>query len=179
MTSAAYDLNGLEGLGGLENRDRWEPKEWRIEYERIVALSSTGISNTEIGQRVGYTKEFVSLVLNLPQAVELKQKILARFHEQVMVDIPTKLSELAVQATKRLETVLMDDELFEKAPFQVVDRGLDVLKGLKHLRTGTDTSTNIDKAVIIAGDKLDNLFDGLTKANEVRLIHAPATNGDA
>lgn len=154
---------------------RWKPKMWRPEYERMVAYSTLGWSNTRIAKELGYTKEHVSNVLNTPQAEALKEQLLKRLHEVAVTSIPDNLEYIARRTTERLKKVLDDDELFDKSPFAVIDRGMDVLKGLSHLKGGGNGagSINVNSAIILPISAAENLASGLNKANEVRQLHAP------
>lgn len=152
---------------------KWQPKKWRPEYERMVAMSCLGWSNKMIAERAGYTPEHVSNVLNLPQAEHLREQLLERMREQTLKSIPERLDEIAEHTLKRLHTVVTNDELFEKSPFAVVDRGMDVVKGLGHLKGGGNGAPgiNVSSAIIIQGEQAEGLFASLEKAREVRRIH--------
>lgn len=157
---------------------KWIPKKWRPEYERVVAMSAAGMSNKQIATNVGFTPVHVSNILNLPQATELMERIVAKMREKSLVDIPNTLQRIAEKTAVRLESVLNNDELFEKSPFAVIDRGMDVLKGLNHLKGGGNGApvgnvTNIQNAMIVSADQADALSEGLRKRNEVKRLHSP------
>lgn len=156
---------------------KWIPKKWRPEYERVVAMSAAGMSNKQIAANVGFTPVHVSNILNLPQATDLMERIVAKMREKSMVDIPNTLQRIAEKTALRLESVINDDDLFEKSPFAVIDRGMDVLKGLNHLKGGGNGSpgnTTIvnGNAMIVSSDQADALSEGLRKRNEVKRLHA-------
>lgn len=157
---------------------KWIPKKWRPEYERVVALSAAGKSNREIATIVGFTPVHVSNILNLPQATELMERIVAKMREKSLTDIPSTLQRIAEKTAVRLERVLDDEKLFEQSPFAVIDRGMDVLKGLNHLKgggngSGTGNVTHVHgNAMIVSSDQADALSEGLRKRNEVKRLHA-------
>lgn len=159
---------------------KWRPKKWRAEYDRIVAYSAMGKSNVWIAQQMGFDKVHVSVILHLPQAIELADKLQARLRERIETNIPEVLGYVAQRTAERLKQVIDDDELFEKNPFAVIDRGMDVMKGLNHLRGGGNGSpqeggvTNIGTVVISNGQKSD-LMQGLEMIREVKRIHGTGT----
>lgn len=161
---------------------RWEAKKWRPEYERAVAYSALGKSNIEIAKLLNYTTVHVSNVLNLPLAKELKQKIMDRMRERTLEDVPSILQNVARKTAERLQTIVNDDELFAKSPFAVIDRGLDVLKGVGHLRgggNGAPSQVNNQQNNFFNGvppQLLDQLNLGMSAANKAQEINAPPTD---
>lgn len=164
---------------------KWKPKKWRPEYDRIVGYSALGRSNTWIAENLQFTPEHVSVILNLPEAQALMTQLQTKLRERIIVNIPEVLDEVAQQAAKRLKQVMFDDEMFEKSPFAVIDRGMDVLKGLNHLRGGGNgapvptpgTVTNIGVVNISPNQKSD-IMEGLEKVREVGLLHSGTSQGD-
>lgn len=160
---------------------RWEAKHWRPEYERAVAYSALGKSNIEIAKILNYTVVHVSNILNLPLAKELKDKIIARMRERTLEDIPTILQKVAHKTAERLLKVVEDDDLFTKSPFAVIDRGLDVMKGIGHMKGGGNGApvTNNQQNNFFNGippQLLDQLSLGMSAADEAHEINAPASD---
>ena len=162
---------------------RWVAKKWKPEYERMVAYSALGKSNIEISQMLSRTTVHVSNVLNLPAALELKEKILARMRERTLEDVPSILQKVAQKTAERLQTMIDDDEMFKKSPFAVIDRGMDVLKGIGHLKgdrngalvpTGTFNQQN--NFFTTPSPFLDRLNEGMAASDKAMEIHAPAPN---
>lgn len=168
---------------GTLKQNAWVPKKWRPEYDRVVAYSVVGKANTWIAEQLGFTPEHVSSILNTPQGLELASKLQAKLRENIELNIPETLGELAVLATKRLKSLLENDAIFEKSPFAVVDRGLDVLKGLKHLQGGGNgapgQTTNIGTAVIVTPGQRSDILDGLQRIADIKKLHAGTGNGDS
>lgn len=153
---------------------KWVPKKWRPEYERVVIMSATGLSNTQIAEKTGFTKQHVSNILNLPQAEQLQAKIVERMRERALTDIPSVLNRVAEKAAERLEKMINNDELFEKNPFAVIDRGMDVIKGLNHLKSKAPEQGNTTvngNAVILNLRDVDEIAAGLEKLAEVKRLH--------
>ena len=160
----------IGGTGKRAKLNRWRPKRWQPEYEKMVALSCLGMSNVMIAERLGYTPVHVSNVLNLQEAEDLRTMILGKMREKALTDIPNTLTEIAEKSVARLRSIVENDDLFEKAPFAVVDRGIEIIKGLGHLKHGGNGSPiNIDKAVFaLSQEHADALTAGLKKSNEVK-----------
>lgn len=155
---------------------KWKPKKWQPEYERMVAYSFMGMSNKMIALKMGYTPVHVSNVLNLEEAEALRLQLMARMRENVTVNIPSVLEQVAGETAQRLLSLMKDDTKFEttQSSLAIIDRGMDVLKGLRHLKSDkpSDSSGINATNVIIGGAAADNLIAGLNKANEVRQIHS-------
>lgn len=158
-------------------RVKWRPKEWRVEYSRIVGYSALGMGNEAIGLKVGFTKEHVSSILNMPRAKELMAVLLTKLEAKITDNIPEVLNESAIIASKRINEVLKDDVLARKSPFAVAGLALDVLKGVGHLKGGGNGApvapnvTNVG-AVIISPNQQSSIMDGLQKIQEVRMLHS-------
>ena len=185
MTTPAFSPVGYENQHRKQPGERkrlksWKPKKWRPEYERMVALSCLGWSNKMIAKELDYTKEHVSVILNMEEAETIRQMVLERMREKVAVSIPERLQKIAEKTVERLETAMQDDDLFEKSPFALIDRGMDVLKGLNHLKGGGNGSgggltVNVSsggQAMVLSAGQADGLTEALMKANEVRKLHA-------
>lgn len=169
---------------------KWEPKEWRPEYQRIVAYSACGIANTEIALKLGFTKEHISNILNLPQAKELLAQITLKLAAQQDINLTTEMTALVTQSFKRVKAVMNDDKLFEQSPFAIIDRGLEIMKGAGLLRGGGNGAPNAPISVggnmnvfNLPPELAERLVDGLEKSNEARRLHTPrelktGTDGD-
>lgn len=160
-------------------KGKWVPKKWRPEYDRIVAYSVMGKANTWIAQTLGFTPEHVSSILNTPRGIDLAAKLQEKLAANIESSVPDELAQIGKQAIKRLKTLMDDDEIFQKSPFAVVDRGMDVLKGLRHLVPGGNGAaiqaggnvTNIGQVVLSAQQHSD-ILDGLQQIKQIK--NAPA-----
>jgi hypothetical protein len=178
MTARAFEVKG-------PRLTKWVAKKWQPEYERMVAYSALGRSNKEIALMMKYTPEHVSNVLNLPQAKELKDKILAKMRERTLEDVPTLLKKVAQKTAERLDTLINDDELFAKSPLAIIDRGMEVMKGTGYLKGGGNGAPPVHPfnqqnnffGGIPAG-LLDQLNNGMSAANRALEINAPDSDKD-
>jgi hypothetical protein len=153
---------------------KWSPKKWKADYDRVVAYHVMGKENKVIAEMLGFTPEHVSTILHTPQAVELKLKLEAKLREKIETNIPETLDYIARKTAERLKQVVDSDELFEKSPFAVIDRGMEVMKGLNHLKGGGNGSNpiNVERAIIVSGESAAGLVAGFDKANEARRLNA-------
>ena len=165
--------------GQSKSLNRWRPLKWRPEYDRVAAYSACGKSNIWIAQQLGFTPQHVSNLLQMPEAVALIDKIQKKFQESAIESIPNVMLELAEQSVRRLKSVMFNDDLFERNPFAIVDRGLDILKGIGHLRGGgngalqpSSAITNIGQQIIVTPSQYDSITQGLEKVAEVKKLHA-------
>jgi hypothetical protein len=151
---------------------KWEPKKWDPIYEQFVAMSSMGLSNVAIAERFGYTPVHVSNVLNSIQGQRLKKIILDRLRATVSSSIPERLEDIADKTVDRLRDVVTDEELFKRSPFAVIDRGLAVLKGLRHLKGDAEHGNmNVEKAIVLSNEAAKLITEGLEKSRQAEEIH--------
>lgn len=159
---------------------KWSPRKWRAEYDRIVAYSVLGKSNVWIAEQMGFTKEYISVILNLPEAQDLYTRLKKKVMEGMEASIVDDLQYVAKKAAKRMRQAVDDDDLFAKSPFAIINMGVDVLKGMSHLRGGGNGSLSSDggipsmsigQIVINNGQKSD-LLEGLQKVAEVKKLHS-------
>lgn len=165
---------------GARITKKWEPKEWRPEYEAIVALSCTGLSNTALGERFGYGKQQISNILNTPMGVKLREIIVSNLRATNNKTLGSRLDNLKENALQRVESVMKDDKLFERAPLAVFDRSIAILKttGVVSEKNESSGNTYIQNAMILNGAESSTLKEGLKKADEVKkLMEAKKEDG--
>jgi hypothetical protein len=68
---------------------------------------------------------------------------------------------------------MYDDELMTRSPFAVVDRGLQLLKGVGRLKTGDPNDTRPNRVLIMDTESAKILREGLGAANEARRLNPP------
>lgn len=161
-----------EKVGGFK---RWQPKEWTPVYEQMVLLHCSGKSNIYIAHMFDRTPQIVSMVLNCDFAKKLKLDILENLRENVTVDIRTRLKVLSDKALERVESIITDDKHFDDSPFSVFDRAIKVLEINKEIdgdkRSSIAGVMNVDRMILIAPEHSQILAEGLSKANEAKLLH--------
>lgn len=154
----------------------WVPKKWRPEYERMLAYSVLGHSNKMIAQELGYTKEHVSTILNMPEAEEMRIMVLGKMRGTVVKSVTDNLKEIVEKGAKLLNDSFDDPEIVKKSPFQLIDRSLDVMKGLGHLRGGGNGSSvtvnNTQNNLVVSPEVADDLASALQAAKRVRELGA-------
>lgn len=179
MNNLVLDANGkiIGQNRGAKAYRRWVPKEWRPEYEAIVALSCTGLNNKEVGRRFGYTKEHVSNILTTPQAKKLREIINVRLREKNLETFGERYGVLNAKALERVESVMNSDDMFEKSPLAIFDRAVVVLKATGAVKGegGAGLSVNLpenSRTMIVTQTMAEGIRDSLKKADEVKELHS-------
>lgn len=160
--------------GRIGNANKWHPKKWKPDYERIVGLACIGKMNKEIAEMTGYTKEHISTILNLPEAEELRALILTRVRETVVEDIGAIHARISVKTAKVIDKALSDDSVLadKRSLFAIIDRGLEISKGVGHLKTPGSPGVNVERGVILTGEQGDKFLAGMQKADAAKQLHS-------
>ncbi len=160
---------------------KWQPKKWKADYDRVVGYHVLGKPNVEIALMIGMTPEHISTILNLPRAQELKLQLERAMRDRMLTNIPDTLEYIARKTTERLKSIVDNDDIFDKSPFAVVRMGMEVMKGVGHLKGGGNgapqapSTISIQNAVFANGEVVNGLLSGLNKADEARRINATPT----
>lgn len=181
ITPDTLDNDGkVVGKRGAKAYKKWVPKEWRPEYEAIVALSCTGLSNKEVGARFGYGPQQVSNICNTPQGKKLKEIISERLRVANVATFEERFAALGEVALKNIEDVLGNEGVKSKAPLAIFDRSMSVLKALGKVRrednppvapNGVPLVGNAKSVMILTHDADKALAAGLQKAQQAKLLH--------
>lgn len=149
--------------------EKWQPTQWKPEYELIVSMSARGKTGVEISKITGYTEMQISNILTCEHAKVVKQELIQKLREETMSD----MDEIGMQAVKRIKSVMNNDELFENSPFGVVDRAFTFLKGVNKLAGDGPSTINNTQNNIVLGDELaERLISGLEKSQEAKKLNA-------
>lgn len=157
--------------------NRWEPKRWELKYDMIVIGSSIGMSNTELAEKYNYGVQQISNILNCKMASKVRAKVYVALQQAAQKQIPVTLDELQVDATKRINDMLKDDELAEKAPLSVAEFALKFLattgkisgkdgKGSVNIKAGKHSTINV-----MTAEAASELRRGLDRAREAETLN--------
>ena len=145
---------------------KWVPTEWRIEYERVVAMDVIGLSGVDIAARTGYTPQHVYNILGTPQALEIQKLLIEQLRKNSTVDIGKTLTEIEEMTVKRLKQALKDDDIFLKAPATWVGKGLEVMKGKgEHLKNAPTGVVNNYNTAVMPESVWSKFIAGMEKAD--------------
>ena len=158
------------GKGILRKHDKWVPREWRPVYAQIVFADSLGLPNKDIGEKYGFTAQHVSNILNLPQAVKLREQLAGRIQERMLDGIPNRLENIADTAVKNIERVIANEELLNKAPMQMLRSSMEYLK-LQGKLTGDSPRTTVNNTLVIGDAGSKQMLEGLMKSQRVDELH--------
>lgn len=150
--------------------DKWQPTQWKPEYEMIVSMHVRGKTNIEIAKLTNYSEMQISNILTCEHAKVVKDEIIKSLRQDSK-DIMEKIGKKAIE---RIEKLMDNDELFENSPFGVVDRAMSFLKGVNKLAgDGPVTNNNTQNNTLVIGDEIaERLVAGLEKANEAAKLNA-------
>ena len=163
--------------------NRWQPKAWRPEYTEMVTLSSLGMSHKaisdEIFKRTGtrYTTQHVSNVMCTRQGKALMEMISRNLQAHVEKTIPERLEAIAHKTIERLEVMMNDDKLFEKAPFAVIDRGMKIAVSTGHIKSESSGSGANNK-FFIPVEAMKGLIEAMKISENVQTVHAEIVDAD-
>lgn len=170
---------------------KWNPEKWEPVYDYIIVLSTTGKSNSEIGEITGYTKEHISNVLTSARGIAAKQEVIRITREKLSGTLEKRAETLADITLSRIHELLTDQEKFDAKPFQIIDRALAASRQFikekptspldNNLPSGNinnGTINNIDKAIILTGPQVNQLTEGLKQLEEVKRLHAKSVSTD-
>lgn len=151
---------------------RWQPTKWKPEYETVVSLHARGKTNLEIAELTGYHPVQISNILNCDEG-----KAVARdYSNAIRGQTSDRLERIGDLAFHVIEEVLGDKELLENSPLALIDRSMNVLKGLGKLvpsdiGTGNTVNINTQNNAILGNDALDTIINGLKKSEQARVLN--------
>ena len=168
---------------------RWNPKDWKPEYEAMVALCATGKTQREVAEIFGYTEAWLSQIINSPKGKEVRAKIIAATRHEVSTTVAERIRDLQELGLKRMEAVLADDAIAKRSPLAIFDRSALLLKNTGVIKDKgvqpppsqvPGNVTNIQQnTLIINGQQAKSLREGLKKADEVKQLYAPPVEKSA
>lgn len=154
-----------------ENGDKgkkWQPKEWRMEYERVVMMDLTGLMGYEIAEKTGYTPQHVYNILGCDEAIAIQKALIGRVRKEG-VQITDELKEIQELTVKRLKACLKDDEVFRESRLGFIAKGIDVMKGMgEHLKNAP--TNQVTNQFVLPPSVADRFLEGLEKSDQVRLM---------
>lgn len=143
---------------------KWEPKEWRPQYEEIVLESARGASNKALAQKHGVTPQTICNINRTEQARKIRAELIANIRNTGLTMQQRRLL-LADKALERIEEYFENDVEAQKRPGAMADRAMKMLVGVGELKG----ESNENKNLIVIGDELgEKLLGALTKSDLVR-----------
>lgn len=184
------EVDSVEGVHGIVNgvvkqqQERWEPKEWRPEYQMVVTLSLMNFSGAQIAEimqekyNYSITVPHVYNILHCDKAKAILAQATNKIVEVTQQTVEAMLEETEKLASKRVLQLLKDDDIYMKNPFAVVDRAVKVLEGRGKLkREGSGFQQNNQANLFFANlpDSVQKRIDrGLDRVALVEELHGPA-----
>jgi hypothetical protein len=165
---------------------KWEPKEWRAEYQIIVALSSMGYSNEKVveisAEKYNYeiTKQHVSNILNTEKGKEELAKLTNSVVAKTRKTVEENLELMELLASERLVELLGNDKLNSDSPLAVADRAIKIMEGrgkFRRLFEGTNQAAQNQQQnnfFSLPQDVLARIEEGSKRSQRVEELHGPA-----
>jgi hypothetical protein len=173
--------NESTAVSKVESKEKWQPKEWRPEYQLIVVLSTANYSGDDIveimAEKYNYsvTKQHVSNILNTDKAKEIKAEILGKVIEKTEKTVEENLELMERLAASRLVELLKNDKLMEDNPFSVADRSIKILEGRAKLKTAAAFNgaphQQQNNFFNLPPEVLSRINAGLNKVQQVHELH--------
>lgn len=144
-------------------RKKWEPKEWRPQYEEIVIKSARGDSNKQLAHEYGCTPQHISNIITTPQAKEIRSRLVENIRNTGITQQERRMMVLD-KALERVEQYFFDDEEQSKRKGAMADRAMKFMSGMGSLK-----AENENNNITVIGDELgERLIRAITKADQVK-----------
>lgn len=88
----------------------WEPNELGPRHKQMVVLSAAGMKNKDIGELLGMSDSRVSVILNDPRAVKLRERLAAEIVQQLTESAAEVLAGYQVEAAHTMGTLMRHAE---------------------------------------------------------------------
>lgn len=176
MTATALEVIAEVEQSEATSR-KWQPKKWRPEYTKMVALSILGMSNQAISDAifketgVRYHFQHVSNVLNTTNGRIIYRHMADNVKKHVEATIPDRLTAIAHKTIERIEEMINDDDLFKKSPFAVIDRGMKVAASTGHIKEESNGSGDRKPAMMMTGEGVKALVEAIQVSDKARSLN--------
>jgi hypothetical protein len=167
---------GRPRLGeGPKFTKRWQPVNWQPEYEEIVRLSCTGMSNKELALRYKFHPVHIVNILKTDQARSIKATTVQNIRELSETKTEIRMMNLVERSLQIHERVLNDDDLLESHPFAVFDRADSFLSRIGKLKADSEKNTtnntiNAQNVVFISKEAEDRLTKGVEDLKHIGML---------
>lgn len=148
---------------------KWQPKKWEPMYDQMVALSCTGMSNTAIAKRFGYTPQQVCNILTSDNGKIIKGLVTKHIQENLILDAKTRFAQNENRAIEIVHEVLHNTDLLEKAPMAMYDRAIKFLEGRGTLES--EEKKQAQRNPMIPAELVNKLIAGIALSNEAAKLH--------
>jgi hypothetical protein len=147
---------------------RWQPKKWKIEYEKIVLMDFMGMKGYEIAEKLNYTPQQVYNILGCDEAIAIQKMMIGKIRNQTF-NMADELNEIQKLTVKRLKQCLKSDDDFKTSRLGFIAKGIDVMKGMgEHLKNSP--TTQVTNQFTIPPSVADRFLEGLKKSDEAKAL---------
>jgi len=161
---------------------RWNPTDWRPEYEQVLAMTCRGLSNIYIAEKFNLTPQHISNIINSEQGKLIQKEFIQGIRQFQVEQGEELIGGIQNKAIQRIQEMFENDELAQESPFGVHDRAVGFLKAIGKFQSEKvveNQTTTINNTTILKQETvLNQLNIGLGKANEARRLNSGVT-GDS
>lgn len=158
-------------------------RNWKPIHTSIVVDYAQGRSISQLAEKYGYAEATIGNIVRTSKAKE----ILSRIEKNILVSgtehFPEAIKKGKMLAFQRMQDLLANDSLAEKAPFAFFDRAAKAFETFSKYETPETHSsaagdvTNVQLNIFNNPEQVSALTDGLHKALEVSQRYAELSAG--
>lgn len=151
----------------FSNNGKWQPKKWKMEYEKVVMYDLMGLKGYEIAEKMGFTPQHVYNILGCDEAIAITKALISRTRRDKGKDIAGNITEIQELTVKRLRDCLKNDDDFNESKIGFITKGIDVMKGVGDYLKQVP-STQVNNQFTIPPSVADRFLEGLEKSDRAR-----------
>jgi hypothetical protein len=167
--------------GGAANQYE---KNWKPIHTSIVLDYAQGRTISQLSEKYGYAQTTIANIVRAKKA----RLILSRIEQNILKNgtesFPDAVKKGKILAFERMQALLTNDDLAEKAPFAFFDKAAKAFEIYSKYETPEVSSpnapqnqTNVQMNIFSNPEQVSALTDGLNKALEVSQMYAELSSG--
>jgi len=166
------------GAGGSNYNKNWKPI-----HTSIVLDYAQGRSIAQLAEKYGFADSTIANIVRTVKAKEILSKIEANILRNGTESFPDAIKKGKILAFQRMNEMLQNDSLAEKAPFAFFDRAAKAFEAFSKYDSpevnspAHQTNTNVQLNIFQNPEQITALTDGLNKALEVSQRYAELPAG--
>lgn len=145
---------------------------WKPKHDRVLQLHLAGYQITTIADITGYSREWVSDLINDPRAQQRIEKMRERLYDQLEEDLAIKMKFLGPKAVENIrETLEGDHDPGSKAKKHQDKMSFELLDRIGHGKSSSDDERKGGGGVVLSGEDSERLVEAIEKSNKAREEH--------
>lgn len=161
----------------------YTPKNWKPMHTAIVVDYAQGRTISQLAEKYNLASSTVGNIVRSSQAKAMLSRIEANILKNGSEAFPEAVKKGKILAFQRMQELLTNDTLAEKAPFAFFDRAAKAFETFskyetpEHSSSVQQTNTNVQLNIFQNPEQVAALTDGLNKALEVSQRYAELPAG--